>query len=557
MKRKILLALAAFLQLTLLQAQTPKENLEKAVENYNGTRAFQDGLNVKTLTDADVAVVKNRMDQGLALLDKVMLEGNADQIKVARYFKANFRYVYLFTLGMQGKNAEAYELNKLIEPDMLKFVESDFPLSYEFFEKKYTIKWDNFSTTQAEYLTGIGEICFNLGKTQDAVRFSKLALAHSGVSPYLKYIAVNKILDAYKKDNKVVSRTEYLDYLVASIQLYDQLDIPTKQIVKDNNYPSTLKGSQALKETFETDNNAANHARMATVAPISAKYDNSKLLALDMFDYCYRNNYNGTEAFHQSALDFAKEQFPSATATTRPVFQNLGDKALAPLVAKIYVTDCEKFRQYAADYQSLGMASKGLELEKKYTACVKKREDDNRRREAEQKRAARRANRRFNMYLGLDVIPLLTKLEKMDFGGHLDLRGRRVAHSFGFSVVNLRKDYNSSRTQWDGNRYFYTFKVFGKQSDSPGYSGLYFGYADKTFETLLSVNATAADGTSRNLDLTPVDKQFELMWNSGMQALGKPFGIDFWFGIGASYNQLSFKELDSAEGYTFTNNDFF
>jgi hypothetical protein len=47
------------------------------------------------------------------------------------------------------------------------------------------------------------------------------------------------------------------------------------------------------------------------------------------------------------------------------------------------------------------------------------------------------------------------------------------------------------------------------------------------------------------------------MWNSGMQALKRPFGVDFWFGIGGSYNQLSFNELDPADGYTFTGNDFF
>ena len=47
------------------------------------------------------------------------------------------------------------------------------------------------------------------------------------------------------------------------------------------------------------------------------------------------------------------------------------------------------------------------------------------------------------------------------------------------------------------------------------------------------------------------------MWNNGLQALGRPFGVDFWFGIGASYNQLSFKELDPSDGYTFTGDDFF
>lgn len=558
MKRRLLLALALVINLALIHAQTPKENLEKAVENYNGTRAFQDGLSPKTLTDAEVATVKSRMEQGLALLDKVMLEGNADQIKVARYFKTNFRYVYLFTLGMKGRNADAYELNKLFEADMVRYTEADFPMSYEFFDKKYNIKWENFSTTQAEYLTGMGEICYNLGKIADAVKFSKLALSHPGVSPYLKYIAVNKIIDAYGKDNSVVTRTEYLDYALLSVQLYDQLDTPTKQTVKDNNYPTTLKGSNILQLAFETDKNPAHLIRVATAAPIAARYEKTKGNALDLFDYCYRNNYSATEAFHNAALELAKEQFQLGNSVTRPACQTLGDKALTALVAKVYPTDCEKYGQYASDYKALGLSTKGLDLEKKQAACIKKREEEKKRRETEQRRAARKANRYFNVYLGLDVIPLLTSVEKMDFGGHLDLRGRHVAHSFGFSLVNQRKDYNSSRTIWDGNRYFYSLKLFGKNPKSPAYSGFYIGYADKTFETLPSVTLTAKDGSGlRTMNLTPVDKQYELMWNSGVQGLGKVFGVDFWFGIGASYNQLSFKELDQPDDYTFDNNDFF
>ncbi|MBL7810099.1 MAG: hypothetical protein JNN28_19920, partial [Saprospiraceae bacterium] len=426
MKRKILFAFAALLQLTLLHAQTPKENLEKAVENYNGTRTFQEGLNPKTMTDSDLATIKSRMDQGLALLDKVMLEGNADQIKVARYFKTNFRYAYFFTLGMKGKNAEAYEVNKVFEADILKYTASDFPMSYDYFEKKFSIKWENFNATQAEYLTGIGEICYNLGKIQDAVKFSKLAISHSGVSTFLKYIAVNKILEAYAKDKTVISKTEYLDYALQSIQLYDALDIPEKQTVKDNNYPTALKGSSIIKQEFETENNPANHTRVATAAPIAAQYDNTKGFAMDMFAYCYRNNYPGSDAFHQSALQLAKEQFIAGNATSRPGCQTLGVNALTALTAKTSPSDCEKFKQYASDYQALGMAGKGAELENKFNACIKKREDDKRRQEAEQRRAARKANRHFNVYLGVDVVPLLTSVEKMDFGGHLDLRGRRV-----------------------------------------------------------------------------------------------------------------------------------
>jgi hypothetical protein len=42
-----------------------------------------------------------------------------------------------------------------------------------------------------------------------------------------------------------------------------------------------------------------------------------------------------------------------------------------------------------------------------------------------------------------------------------------------------------------------------------------------------------------------------------MQVFGRPFGVDIWFGIGASYIQLSFKEFENPEGYTFDNDEFF
>lgn len=85
------------------------------------------------------------------------------------------------------------------------------------------------------------------------------------------------------------------------------------------------------------------------------------------------------------------------------------------------------------------MASKGQALEKRAVSCIKANEEAARKADAVRRKQARRASRNFNVYLGLDVIPRLTSVEKMDFGGHLDLRGKKVAHSFGFSMVNLRR----------------------------------------------------------------------------------------------------------------------
>ena len=559
MRRITLFALLLLLFTAFASAQTPKENLEKAVEIYNADRAFQDNLTTKTLTDEQLGIVKSRVDQGILLLDKVIREGNADQLKVARYFKANFLYSYFFVLGMKGKNAEALELNKLLESDIIRYSAADFPMNYDFFGKNYSIKWENFSSTQAEYLTGTSEINYNMGKYKEAIRFARLALAHPGVSPFLKYISLNKILDADLKDRSILTETERLDVALQSIQMYDSQDEANKQVIKDNNYPTARRGAASLATANLKDNSPAMLTRCGTAAPLAAKYLESRDDAFQMFGYCYKNKYEGSDEFHLSALQLSKTFFPIGTAQARANAQTIGDAALTALIAKVSSTECEKFKQYAADYQAIGLASKGQALEKRAVSCSKDKEEAARKAEAARRKQARRASRNFNVYLGLDVIPLMTDVEKMDFGGHLDLRGKKVAHSFGFSVVNLRKDYNSSRTPWNGNRYFYTFKIFNKNNDNPGYTGLYFGYSDKTFEPLLSIQATSEDGSDNRFfnNLTAVDKQYELMWNSGMQALGRPFGVDFWFGIGASYNQLSFQEFESPDGYTFTGNDFF
>ncbi len=558
MRRITLLALFALFSLSVARAQTPKENLENAIEIYNADATYQDGLNTNTITDEDLDVVKGRMNKSILLLDKVIREGNAEQIKTARFFKTNFYYAYFFVLGMKGRNAESYELNKLFEEDITKYSPSDFPIRYQFFDKTYSIIWDNFSSSQAEYYTGYSEVCYNMGKLADAIRFAQLAIAHPAVSPYLKYIANYKIIDCIIKDPSLLSVNERLDANLQSILLYDNQDDADKKVIKDNNYPTAKRGCSALVAALTPDNSLTMQVRCAKAAPIAAKYEDCQEYAVQMFNYCYKNKYAGSSEFNKSAVELARRTFSSGTPATRQSAQAMGDAALTALIANASSSNCEDFSKYAADYQAIGLASKGQALEKQANTCIKTREETARKQAEARKKQARRDNRNFNVYLGVDVIPLITTVDKLDYGGHLDLRGRRVAHSFGYSIINQRKDFNSSRTLWDGNRYFYAIKFFTKGKDSPGYTGFYAGYSDKTFVTLPSVTATSADGNDiRTLDLTPLDKQYEFMWNSGVQALKKVVGFDFWFGIGGSYNQLSFKELPSAEGFTFSGNDFF
>lgn len=251
-------------------AQTPKENLEKAVEIYNANREYADVLQPKTLTDEHVKIVKSRMDQGVALLDKVIQEGNADQLKVARYFKTNFLYSYFFILGMEVQNADAYELNKQFEADITRYSSIDFPCRMIILIIT-SIKWDNFSLTQAEYFTGAGEICYNLGKYPDALRFAKFALDHPAVSSYLRYIAVNKILDVGVKNPALLSETERQDYALKSIQLYESQDEEEKKVINENKYPTVKRGSVILVNASETDNSANSSSPLRHRRPYRCK----------------------------------------------------------------------------------------------------------------------------------------------------------------------------------------------------------------------------------------------------------------------------------------------
>ena len=79
MRRIAIISLFCCVSLSAAQAQTPKENLEKAVEIFNAASEYQDALNAKTITDEQVGVVKSRMDKGILLLENVIKEGNADE----------------------------------------------------------------------------------------------------------------------------------------------------------------------------------------------------------------------------------------------------------------------------------------------------------------------------------------------------------------------------------------------------------------------------------------------------------------------------------------------
>lgn len=147
---------------------------------------------------------------------------------------------------------------------------------------------------------------------------------------------------------------------------------------------------------------------------------------------------------------------------------------------------------------------------------------------------------RFNVFVGAYVVPLLARVSRMDFGGHIDFRGKRCALSLGYVYVQERKDpFRGSRwrRRWDGYEAQLAWKRFYKSS--PAYGGFMLAFAEKEFlpNTVTFVPTQGGDAITYE-NHRAKERQYKLLFQSGVQSLGRGIGNDFVFGIGLSFNQF-------------------
>jgi hypothetical protein len=540
----------------VLWAQSPTENLEKGVEIYNALGTYVDGLSPKNLTPDNITDVKARLDKGCALLDQVIKEGNADQIKTARYFKSVFYNKYAFVLGMKGDNTRAYEIYKSIEEPMTAYTAADFPLRYIFFDKNYVIKWDNFASTQAEFLTAYGETAYNLNKYEEAARIERLALAHPDISKWLRYIAVNKLLDIAAKRSEIIPETERLNYAVQAVKSYDALREEDRKVVKDYNYPTTKRAVGLLLEDIGRKNNRESAARAAEILPIVARIDSNNVSVLQLFERCYRTGHPGDMALAQAADNYARTMQQGAE---RIRAEYVGITATDRMASFHSTSDCEALQKDAERYRYWKQNAKEQQALKSAEKCLEAR------RVAEKKaaKAAKRANNNFNFYTGAYLFPLFNTNPRRDYGGVVNFVFKKTALEFSYLKINQNKENifdlwvrevddaaQDNLSRWDG---FYTHFQPKFMSNNTRYWGLLLGYAQKTFDPL-SVNAVnEATGGSTLVNFNPSVKQYIGMFNFGGMILGKGFGLDTYIGIGGHYSQFDAGTNIDRKAYTIEN----
>ena len=552
---RIFLITALITPLSIL-AQNAEIDLEKSVDNYLNFVKKASQLSSETVEQADITELEDDANSILSLLNKVIKTGNAEQIKTAKYYQTNTKFQLGFYLFNLDEAKKAIEILKPIESEITALKANDFPMRYKKSGKNFVVEWATFAPVTSEYYAVLGDAYYASADFDNAYNVYKKSIINNDIGEWTKYVATNAILDIRAKKKSLVSDDEQLEFALRSMKNYLALSAENKKIVADNKLSTWERGYKILENA---------RAKTTTVsADLALRFGNTAQIlrginenekAAPFYLTAVKNGWGTTAIFKDEALPIAKILKDN----------DLGILVIDKLTIGLAETNCEVLENYSKDYASFGNNSKSADLKKKFEACINKRQIEKERQEAARKKEEERIRKAnwqqehpFNIFVAFDLTPLLQS--KQNIGGHADFRFSKIGHSFGFTSFKQKSDLNSDGQKWSGYKAFYTLKVYPNKR-SGAYSGLYFGYADKTFFPIPNATITPLDGTKplENRTVMAHDKQYELMLNTGKQAMLGIFGVDIYAGIGGSYNQFSINGYPDLTKVTFsgTENKFF
>lgn len=564
--KKIALFMILSIPLSIF-AQSAKENLENGVEIYNSIKDYTKGFNDSNVTSENAAEVKKRAEKTIKLLDKVKSDGNDDQMKAARYFKMNAQYKLAFTYGQAKNNSTCLKLLKEIEPEMNSFTESSFPIRYAYFDKNFKIEYEkNFAFIQGEFYSVIADMYVIAGERMKALEYYRKSINSSNTPVWNKFVAYTKLV-ADKEKNKEYDR-DMLNYSLGMMEQFDILEDENKRLCIERKYETYYNGALAFEKALKVSAKFSERGDMSLrAARTVAKYTTEQNEALSNR---ITDNLKNAQNWFKDAIENGKED--KAILTEGLAFakekqgkdSDLGKFIVDKLADKVTASDCDGFKKVGEEYAFFGLTQKADTMNKKASKCQKDKENEVAR-QAEERRKEEEAMRRrqykldhpFNVFIAFDLTPLLQSTKNL--GGHVDFRFKKSALSFGYTQFAEKKDLNSKNVKWEGYKAFAAIKYF-QNKYSGMYSGFHLGYADKIFIPIeTDVTTTGTTPITKRMTLTPLDKQYEAMLLFGAQWLGRGLGADFYFGIGGSYNQLSYKEQPTLdfEKTTFAGSEFY
>jgi hypothetical protein len=555
--RRIFLLILTLVGTLSCFAQTPAEKLEAGVKIYNAMRDFEDSLAPATLTQDKIDRMKSMSDQAVGIFDDVIKNGDAQQKETARYFKMNARYELGFVYGMKGQNQNAYDVLKSLESDVDYYSEaSRYPLRYVFDGKNYSIKYENFSATVVEYYTGMAEICTNLGKYDEGIRFARKVETFPNANTWYRYIALNKIMEIKKKKDEY--DREMIDAALKHIQVYALLDSSYMRTVRENNYPTTKSSAANIVKCIERDPSLAKgEYHRGTAAPVIAKVGSSKT-AIEFYIAAIEGGFAANDKNYLfDAAEFGKKEYSNKLV-----------RLSCDALMKIYLS-CSEYERVAALYKSADEDAKAAEATAKARDC-EKREQEARAKVEKNRRKQDRAGT-FKLYAGVYPLGLITRYNSYrDYGGVAGIAIKNHVFEFSYKKINRNlewtgdlffqdKEYDADyggRLLWDGSRMHFAWYVLSQNSSNEGFFfGPSFEMVNKTFEPVWSDLTRTDNGvfaaSSQRFNI--YDKGYSLYFNYGLMSMEKSFMFQWFTGFGVGRYAFTVDEPFDNDAYVYSN----
>ena len=564
----IKIILPVFLLITLIYpsksifAQNAEQDLENGVKIYNALQEYIEPFSdASKVTSEAVNSVKKRVKDGSALLDKVIENGTAEQIKTARYFKINFKYKQAFIYGIKAENATCFKEMTAIKDEFESYGDaSKFPLRYKLEGKNFVIKYEDFTPSLSQFYTVMSELCGTMNKPALQYEYANKTYNFPKIEPWYKYIAITQIID-YLTDKKQFDK-EMAQYALEQIKIYtNNLNAKERESVANINYPTPLSSGKTIKSVLEKMPNFTDNARIcgeaATILMKNDERDDQTIL--DFFEVAVKGDKNVNDAltFAQSRLSDQNIMLLEGVDKNNFKVENkqLGIGVLNKLSMKLADTQCDDFKKYADGYSAFGEAAKAKSFTERYNKCINTKKKEEERRVAQQKadeakreKERRRAERETHFYAGINVFPLFSK--PIDLGGVLNFGAKNMLVEVSYLNITKKKENyfdlqardidNVPEHKWDGYFAHLAFKFAGKKSSSRNskmYAGPLVGYNVRTFEPFQATVTNTTTNKASTQNFSPTAKQYILMYNMGAIFLAG-LGGDLYIGVGGAYNQF-------------------
>lgn len=561
MNKKINLTVLLSVFYVFANSQTVSENLDRLVELYDN---IDEKLEFYEQFNEDTVILEALIDytDAAKLFTEVINNGNEAQQNAAKFILIFISHDYGVLLSYSEKyNTAEVVFNSILKP-MNSVASSYFPITYQYKGKEFKITLDNYKAIQAEFFYYYALSLYNNFKFEEAVtnyeKYIQLPLAQDE----LKITALYNILFSHQK-KKFLSETKtgilndekLALYTYNYLNIYYSLNDEAKIRVNKN---SLLKPLNVITYMMNFSNNDVSSASamnyVGLITNLTAKHEKQSKEVLDLYEMCFKNlktnaDYGIIYAFDKSlpAFDFensAQEYALSMRGIDKVKAESVGFKAIDQMT-QITESKCEKLLVIAEAYAKWGDYNSEKGYRKQAENCSKEKL------KLERKRAREDYlnNNNLNTYFGINVLPLLNSNEKRDYGGVVNFTKQKFALELSYLQINQNKenifdlwikevDYASQDnvSRWDGFYAHIQPKFF--DSDEQKYVGLLLGYAQKSFDPM-EVNITNIESSNVSTGtFNPSEKQYIAMINIGGMKLSRGFGLDMYWGFGATYNQF-------------------